>query len=139
MASEISIAPQLECSVKGASGDHPSISRDVTPGYLVIVPAQSGKRKPGLSSPYFCSAVIAAGHHELPAPVKLDVGDQVGVSWDRVLNVTLSQVPDLYTVVLAGGDNVVPIWAPINTCDSFKMAFKEHGALPCSQVPHSSK
>ena len=37
MASEIGVAPQLECSVKGASSDHPPISRDVTSRYFVVV------------------------------------------------------------------------------------------------------
>ena len=39
MASEIGVAPQLECSVKGAGGDHPPISWNVASGYFVVVPA----------------------------------------------------------------------------------------------------
>ena len=37
MASEISVAPQFECSVKGAGGNHPPISRDVASGYFVVM------------------------------------------------------------------------------------------------------
>lgn len=125
---------------------------------IISISPQGSKRKPGLCSPYFGSRVIAAGDHELPAPIKLDVGDQVGVRWDRVLDVALSQVPDLHTVVLTWGDYMVAIWAPINTwtrpwkilflrtlekqeftCDSFQMPFKKHDALPSPQVPHSPK
>ena len=62
---------------------------------------QGGKRKPGLGRPYLGGGVVAAGDHELAAPVELHIGDEVGVRGDRVLDVTLPQVPDLHAVVLA--------------------------------------
>ena len=45
----------------------------------------------------------------------LDVGDEVGVGGDGVLDVPLTQVPDLAAVVLTGGDDVVTIRGPVSS------------------------
>ena len=80
--------------------------------------------------------VVAGGDEEVAVCLlELDVGHEVVVGGDGVLDVPLPEVPDLAGVVLTGGDDVITIRRPVSPCDALEMSL--HDALARPQVQHS--
>ena len=112
------------------------VRRDGTAGQFVVVALQSSQRQPGLGCPQFGRVVVAGGDQEVAVCLlELDVGHEVGVGGDGVLDVPLPEVPDLAAVVLTGGDDVITIRRPVSPCDALEMSL--HDALARPQVQHS--
>ena len=68
-----------------------------------------------------------------------DIWNDVGVSRNGVLDVSLSNVPDLARVVERTGEDVVTVWRPVYADDSLEVAFEEHDALAGAEVPDAAE
>ena len=112
-ATSILHIPQLESAIKRSCKQVLQISGEASTCDLVLVASQGAEEYARLllvrSGPHFNLAVVAAGDHQAPRLLELNIAYQFVVRQDSVHNSLFAQVPNLHSVIVAACRHLIPV------------------------------